>query len=147
VVILSISVFVGLNPQQPVQSITIIDSFLGLTIGIVIAAVVGRLIWPVLPQELFRDDLLKFFFATEGALEPQTAYGKNSDPVGNSAGRSPAGSASNANRGILCRRTSENQPADQGFASAGDAERSFSFSHACSTAGNRGRVASGIRAP
>jgi hypothetical protein len=55
---LTISTFVGLNPQQPVASQTIIDSFLGLIIGMGIATVVGRLIWPVLPQRLFRDDLL-----------------------------------------------------------------------------------------
>jgi len=55
---LSISTFVGLNPQEPVASQTIIDSFLGLMIGMGIATVVGRLIWPVLPQRLFRDDLL-----------------------------------------------------------------------------------------
>jgi uncharacterized membrane protein YccC len=58
VTILSISTFVGLNPQQSVASQTIIDSFLGLIIGMGIATVVGRLIWPVLPQRLFRDDLL-----------------------------------------------------------------------------------------
>ena len=58
---LSISTFVGLNPQVPVASQTIIDSFLGLMIGMGIATVVGRLIWPVLPQRLLRDDLLGFF--------------------------------------------------------------------------------------
>jgi uncharacterized membrane protein YccC len=55
---LSISTFVGLNPQVPVPSQTIIDSFIGLITGIVIATVVGRLIWPVLPQRVLRDDLL-----------------------------------------------------------------------------------------
>jgi uncharacterized membrane protein YccC len=55
---LGISTFVGLNPQVPVASQTIIDSFLGLIIGIGIATVVGRLVWPVLPQRLLRDDLL-----------------------------------------------------------------------------------------
>ncbi len=68
VVVLGISVFVGLNPQQPVASITIIESFLGLTLGMTIAAVVGRLIWPVLPQQLFRDDLLKFFVQLKALL-------------------------------------------------------------------------------
>src|SRR5262249_24540698 len=55
---LSISSFVGLNPQVPVPSQTIIDTFLGLIAGMVIATVVGRLIWPVLPQRVFRDDFL-----------------------------------------------------------------------------------------
>ncbi|MBV9276300.1 MAG: FUSC family protein [Verrucomicrobia bacterium] len=55
---LSISSFVGLNPQAPVPSQTIIDTFLGLITGMVIATVIGRLIWPVLPQRVLRDDLL-----------------------------------------------------------------------------------------
>jgi len=55
---LSISTFVGLNPQVPVPTQTIIDNFVGLMIGMGIATVVGRLIWPVLPQKLLRDDLI-----------------------------------------------------------------------------------------
>jgi hypothetical protein len=58
---LTISAFVGLNPQEPVASQTIIDTFLGLMIGIGIGTVVGRLIWPVLPQRVLRDDLLALF--------------------------------------------------------------------------------------
>jgi uncharacterized membrane protein YccC len=61
VIILGISTFVGLNPQQYVPSLTIIETFLGLLTGMVIAAVVGRLIWPVLPQKLLKDDLANFF--------------------------------------------------------------------------------------
>jgi hypothetical protein len=55
---LAISAFVGLNPQVPVASQTIIDTFLGLMIGIGIGTVVGRLIWPVLPQSVLQDNLL-----------------------------------------------------------------------------------------
>jgi len=55
---LTISAFVGLNPQEPVASQTIINTFLGLMFGIWTATVVGRLIWPVLPQYVLRDDLL-----------------------------------------------------------------------------------------
>jgi uncharacterized membrane protein YccC len=55
---LAISVFVGLNPQQPVDSQNIIDSFIGLMVGMFIGAFVGRLIWPVLPQRLLKDNLL-----------------------------------------------------------------------------------------
>ncbi len=60
-VTLSISVFVGLNAQVPVPSISIINSYVGLATGMLIAAIVGRLIWPVLPQEVFREDLLNFY--------------------------------------------------------------------------------------
>jgi uncharacterized membrane protein YccC len=55
---LTISVFVGLNPQVPVASRTIIDTFLGLMTGIGIGTVVGRLLWPTLPQRVLRDNLL-----------------------------------------------------------------------------------------
>jgi uncharacterized membrane protein YccC len=55
---LTISAFVGLNPQEPVASQTIIDTSLGLVFGTWIGTVVGRLIWPVLPQRILRDDLV-----------------------------------------------------------------------------------------
>src|SRR4029077_5846889 len=47
---LTISAFVGLNPQEPVASQTIIDTFLGLAFGMCIGTLLGRLLWPVLPQ-------------------------------------------------------------------------------------------------
>jgi hypothetical protein len=65
---LIISVFVGLNPQQPVESQTIIDSFIGLMAGIFLGAVVSRLIWPVLPQRLLRDNVLDVFAGIKALL-------------------------------------------------------------------------------
>jgi len=55
---LTISSFVGLNPQQPVSSQTIIDTFMGLGIGLFIGTAVGRFLWPVLPQTVLRQNLL-----------------------------------------------------------------------------------------
>ncbi|MGA7127967.1 MAG: hypothetical protein WBZ19_16765, partial [Chthoniobacterales bacterium] len=52
---------VGLNPQQPVPTGTMIDTFVGFMTGIAIATVVGRLFWPVLPQMVMRDNLLAVF--------------------------------------------------------------------------------------
>jgi uncharacterized membrane protein YccC len=65
---LIISVFVGLNPQQPVESQTVIDSFVGLMVGMFLGAVVSRLIWPVLPQRLLRDNLLDLFAGVKALL-------------------------------------------------------------------------------
>jgi uncharacterized membrane protein YccC len=65
---LTISAFVGLNPQVPVASQTIIDTFLGLMIGIAIATVVGRLIWPVLPQRVLQENLLTLFAQIKALL-------------------------------------------------------------------------------
>jgi uncharacterized membrane protein YccC len=59
--LLTISTFVGLDPQHPVPSATIIDTFLGMIAGLAIATVVGRLLWPTLPQTLLRDDLITLF--------------------------------------------------------------------------------------
>jgi uncharacterized membrane protein YccC len=58
VAFLTTSAFVALNPQEPVASQTILDTFLGMTFGLWIAALVGRLLWPLLPQHVLRDDLL-----------------------------------------------------------------------------------------
>jgi uncharacterized membrane protein YccC len=71
---LTIFVFVGLNPQQPVATQTIIDAFVGFIIGIAIATIVGRMIWPVLPQMVMRDNLLAIFTNTKALL--------NGDPHG-----------------------------------------------------------------
>jgi uncharacterized membrane protein YccC len=65
---LSMSIFVGLNAQVPVPSQTIIDFFVGFITGIAIATVVGRLIWPVLPQRVLRDDLLAIFARLKALL-------------------------------------------------------------------------------
>jgi uncharacterized membrane protein YccC len=58
---LTMSVFVGLNPQEPVASQDIIDGFIGLMVGTFVGALVGRLIWPVLPQKLLKNNLLDLF--------------------------------------------------------------------------------------
>ena len=47
---LTISALVALNPQEPVASQAIINTFLYLSLGIWVATVVARLVWPVLPQ-------------------------------------------------------------------------------------------------
>jgi uncharacterized membrane protein YccC len=59
--LLTISTFVGLDPQHPVPSTTIIDTFLGMIAGLAIATVIGRLLWPTLPQTLLRDNLITLF--------------------------------------------------------------------------------------
>jgi uncharacterized membrane protein YccC len=65
---LTISAFVALNPQEPVSSQTIINTFIGIMFGMLIAAVVGRLLWPVLPQRILRDSLLALFIQIKALL-------------------------------------------------------------------------------
>lgn len=55
---LATSAFVALNPQIPVSSQTVIDSFVGTIFGLWIATLVSRLIWPLLPQRILRDTLI-----------------------------------------------------------------------------------------
>jgi uncharacterized membrane protein YccC len=71
VTVLGTSVFVGLNAQEPVDSGMIIDSVLGLITGMAVATVIGRLIWPLLPQRLLRDDLLEIFAQLKALSNPK----------------------------------------------------------------------------
>jgi p-hydroxybenzoic acid efflux pump subunit AaeB len=71
VTILSTSVFVGLDAEVPVETSTIIDSVLGLITGMAISTVIGRLIWPLLPQRLLRDDLVEFFGQLKALSNPK----------------------------------------------------------------------------
>jgi len=66
---LTTSAFVALNPQEPVASQTIIDTFLGMTFGLWIATLVGRLLWPILPQRILRDDLLALLAQIQALLD------------------------------------------------------------------------------
>jgi len=65
---LTISAFVALNPQEPVSSQTIINTFIGIMLGMLIAAVVGRLLWPILPQRILRGNLLALFAQIKALL-------------------------------------------------------------------------------
>jgi uncharacterized membrane protein YccC len=68
VALIAMSAFVGLNPQVPVPSQTIIDTFLGIIIGMGVAILIGRLIWPALPQRILRDNLIAVFAQTKALL-------------------------------------------------------------------------------
>jgi hypothetical protein len=65
---LTISQFVALNPQNPVPSQNIINAFVGMMFGMWIAAALSRLLWPVLPQRLLRDNLLALFAQIKALL-------------------------------------------------------------------------------
>jgi uncharacterized membrane protein YccC len=71
---LAIYAFVGLNPQQPVPTQTIIDTFVGFITGMTIATVVGRVFWPVLPQTVMRDNLLAIFAGIKALLNGGPHY-------------------------------------------------------------------------
>jgi hypothetical protein len=45
----------GTGDLPAFRNATIIDSFLGMMFGMLIATVVSRLLWPILPQQVLRD--------------------------------------------------------------------------------------------
>jgi hypothetical protein len=65
---LTTSTFVALNPQVAVPPITIIDSFVGTMVGLWIATLVSRVLWPLLPQKVLRDSLAAIFAQTKDLL-------------------------------------------------------------------------------
>jgi Fusaric acid resistance protein family len=65
---LTTSAFIALNPQVPVSSQTIIDTFVGTMFGLWIGTLVSRLIWPLLPQRVLRDSLLGLFVQLNALL-------------------------------------------------------------------------------
>jgi hypothetical protein len=65
---LTTSAVVAINPQEPIASQSIIDTFIGIMFGMFIAAVVGRLLWPVLPQRILRESLLTLFTQVKALL-------------------------------------------------------------------------------
>jgi uncharacterized membrane protein YccC len=60
IIMLTIVCTVGLNAQEPVTFQQITGVYFGLTIGVLISALVQRLVWPVLPQWQLRDRLIEW---------------------------------------------------------------------------------------
>jgi hypothetical protein len=59
--VLAITTLVALNPQEPVAFSALVDAYLGMMTGIALGTLVGRLLWPVLPQGLLRRNLIFYF--------------------------------------------------------------------------------------
>ena len=52
---------VGLDAEKPVAVETVFGSCFGVVLPIFLAAIVGRLFWPVLPEAELRKRLVEFF--------------------------------------------------------------------------------------
>ena len=61
ILLLSINILVALNPQEPVAFGMLVDDYLGLMIGITLGTVIGRLLWPILPQTILQRHLVRYF--------------------------------------------------------------------------------------
>jgi hypothetical protein len=59
---------VSLNADQPVAVETVFGSYFGVVLPIFIAAIVGRLFWPILPESELRKRLIEFFLICSNFL-------------------------------------------------------------------------------
>jgi p-hydroxybenzoic acid efflux pump subunit AaeB len=59
IALLAIVGTIGLNAQRPVTFESIIGVYYGIVIGLILSALIQRLLWPVLPQWQMRDRILE----------------------------------------------------------------------------------------
>ena len=69
---------VALNAQKPVPFAVIMDSYLGVMIGLTIGVTIARVLWPRLPQKELKEATLRFCDVAKLAL------GENSEASGSS---------------------------------------------------------------
>jgi uncharacterized membrane protein YccC len=63
------SVLVSLNAQQPIPFATIMDSYLGVMIGLTIGVTIARVLWPRLPQNELKEASARFCDVAKLALD------------------------------------------------------------------------------
>jgi uncharacterized membrane protein YccC len=68
---------VGLDAEKPVAVQTVFNSYFGVVLPIFIAAIVGRLFWPVLPEAEVRRRFIEFFSICSNFLTKQPGQGDN----------------------------------------------------------------------
>ena len=88
--LLTISTFVGLDPQHPVPSLTIIETFLGMIAGLAIATVVGQVALAHVTSDLAQRRSTCSLQRYERFTPARTRSGESSNSVGDSIGRSAA---------------------------------------------------------
>src|SRR5215469_13653652 len=66
---------VGLDAEKPVGVQTVFNSYFGVVLPIFIAAIVGRLFWPVLPEAELRRRFIEFFSTCLCFLTKQPGHG------------------------------------------------------------------------
>jgi hypothetical protein len=66
---------VGLDAEKPVAVQTVFGSYFGIVLPIFMAAIVGRLFWPVLPEVELRKRFVDFFSICSNFLTKQPGHG------------------------------------------------------------------------
>ena len=67
---------VGLDAEKPVAVETVFSSYFGVVLPIFLAAIVGRLFWPVLPEAELRKRLIEFFSICSNFLAKPPGQGE-----------------------------------------------------------------------
>jgi uncharacterized membrane protein YccC len=68
---------VGLDAEKPVGVQTVFNAYFGVVLPIFIAAIVGRLFWPVLPEAELRKRFIDFFSICSNFLTKQPGHGND----------------------------------------------------------------------
>jgi hypothetical protein len=71
---------VGLDAEKPVAVQTVFGSYFGVVLPIFIAAIVGRLFWPVLPEAELRKRFIEFFSQTAWSWRQGFVRSSDFDP-------------------------------------------------------------------
>jgi hypothetical protein len=66
---------VGLDAEKPVAVQTVFGSYFGVVLPIFIAAIIGRLFWPVLPEAELRKRFVDFFSICSNFLKKPPGHG------------------------------------------------------------------------
>ncbi len=67
--LLLVSILVALNAQKPVPFATIMDSYLGVMIGLTLGVTISRVFWPTLPQNELRTTIAQFCHIAKSVLD------------------------------------------------------------------------------
>ena len=76
--LLLVSVLVALNAQKPVPFAIIMDSYLGVMIGLTIGVSIARVLWPTLPQNELREATARFCDAATLVLDEKSEVSTSS---------------------------------------------------------------------
>ena len=128
---LIIQMFVGLNPQEPVSSQTIIDNFLGLGFGMWIATIVNRLLWPILPQKVLRDSLLALCTRINSLLERGSPPRENPNPARDFNSGGSGSRSSDSDRRMFGEGKAEASRSDSHLTNVSKLHQPVNFSPTC----------------
>ena len=125
---ITISAFVGLNPQEPVASQTIIDTFLGLSFGMFIGTVLGRLLLAGIATKSPAKQSPCGSCPDQSVAQWKSSSREDSDATGNSTIRGPTGCSSDSNSHMFAGRKGEACLSGSRATNVNHSDQPFTFS-------------------